>query len=131
MSYDYLKVLHVISAALLLTSMGYSYWLWRQITHAIAIVSDRLQTQTWSIVIPLAIFQLITGFTMISLKHYDFNQLWIKASVIGFLCAMTSWFAFIYCVLSRQQHRRLQSSMLFICAVSLFSMIFFMSNRVT
>lgn len=130
MLYNSLKVLHILSASLLITSIAYSAYLWYKMqkmnnTNA----SERIQTQTWSVIIPFAVFQLATGFTMLSLKQEDFNQLWISGSVLGFIGMIVSWFAFIYFLLSCER-KMLQSSMLFICTMSLLSMIFFMANKI-
>jgi hypothetical protein len=111
-----------------------------------AIISERIQTQTWMVIIPGAIFQLATGFTMISLQEEDLSQLWITGSIIGFIILIGSWFSFIYFLLQSQQipnnsnrsysnvsrykfFRRAQSAMLAICGAALFAMIFFMANK--
>ena len=147
MLYDSLKILHVISAALLLTSMGYCCHLWRraQQTKTLAIAANRIQVQTWLIILPMIIFQLGTGFTMISLKHEDFSQLWIIGSVIGFIVVIVSWFSFIYLLVFSQQlivksqhvmptkfklFRHLQSILLLFSATALFAMIFLMTNKI-
>jgi uncharacterized membrane protein len=147
MFYYSLKILHVISAAILLTSLGYCYHLWAraQQTKEFALTTTRIQVQTWLIILPVVIFQLATGFTMISLKHEDFSQLWIIGSVIGFIIVIGSWFSFLYILVLSQQLaiqsqnrtsikskaiRHLQSIMLFLCATALFTMIFFMTNRI-
>jgi uncharacterized membrane protein len=150
MLYDSLKIFHIISATLLLTSMGYSYHLWRNIytPQDVILQGERIQTQTWMIIIPIALLQLATGLTMISLHEEDFSQTWIVASVVGFIVVVGSWFSFIYfLVLSQQasnekqinQHivtakykffRRAQFFMLSVCAVALFSMVFVMANKI-
>jgi uncharacterized membrane protein len=137
MLYICLKILHIISAALLLTSMGYSYHLWKytQTPRDGAIRSQRIQ--------------LVTGFTMISINHEDLSQLWISGSVIGFIAVIGGWFSFVYFLLLSQQieisrdnasfgqwsqqglfYRRIQSMMLSVCALSILVMIFFMANKV-
>jgi uncharacterized membrane protein len=145
MLYDCLKIFHILSAALLITSMAYSYNLWRYMhsPRINAIISDRIQTQTWLIIIPLAIFQLASGFTMISIQNEDLSQSWIIGSVVGFIMLVAGWFGFLYFLLLAQQaptrsgeyarrekfFRRAQSMTLFICASALLCMIFFMANK--
>lgn len=126
MLYNYLKILHIISAALLLTSIVYSYKLWRRDSNTL---NAHVQAQTWLIVIPLGLFQLVTGFTMISVQHYDFHALWVKGSIIGFMLAISSWFGFIYFSIENKA-RRAQTVMLLICLASLLSMVFFMANKI-
>lgn len=149
MLYYSLKLLHIISATLLLTAIVYCYYLWKKILNPndVVIASQRIQTQTWLVVIPSALFQLMTGFTMISLEHYDYSQLWVAGSVIGFIIVIGSWFSFVYFLLLSQQlvsttqnsgladvkfkfFRRIQSTLLLLCLTSLLSMVFFMANKV-
>jgi uncharacterized membrane protein len=149
MLYNYLKILHIFSATLLLTSIAYSFTLWRDrhSPRANAIISSRIQTQTWLVIIPVALIQLVTGFTMLSLQEDDFSQLWIVGSIIGFIFFIGSWFSFIYFLLLAQHitidssgystgvqrykfFRRAQSLMLIICVAALLGMIFFMANKV-
>jgi uncharacterized membrane protein len=144
MFYNSLKIIHIISAALLLASMGYSYWLWKSggRPQDTAVVSHRIQIQTWLAIAPLAIFQLATGFTMISLQQDNLSSLWISCAVIGFVLAIGGWFSFLYFLLLSQQvtvqtvslprfkfFRRAQSIMLSICALALLGMIFLMANK--
>jgi uncharacterized membrane protein len=156
MLYYCLKILHIISATLMLTSIIYSYRLWKNIQHhhEAAETAQRIQTQTWLFIIPFALIQLGTGFTMISVQHYDFSEWWISGSVIGFIVVIGSWFSFVYFLLLSQQFseikssahdnhfisgsgtnkkykifRQVQSVMLMLCAAALLSMIFFMANK--
>jgi uncharacterized membrane protein len=145
MLYDCLKILHIVSATLLLTCMGYSYHLWRNMQSPKdgAVRYQYIQTMTWMFIVPLAIMQLATGFSMINIHHEDVSQLWISGSVIGFITVIGSWFSFIYFLLLAQQveirkfsteravaYRRMQSMMLAVCGLALLVMIFFMANKV-
>jgi len=146
MLYSCLKILHILSAVLLLTSVAYSYMLWSYIQKPqhTAIIAERLQSQTWLVIIPAAIFQLATGFAMINLNHENLSQFWISGSVIGFITVIGSWFSFLYFLLLSQQiptkplqnyprfklFRRVQSIMLSICAFALFGMVFLMTNKI-
>lgn len=148
MSYNCLKIFHILSAVLLLTSMAYCYRLWRnvQTQRESEIASQNIQTQTWRIIIPATLIQLATGFTMLSLKPMGLSQYWIMGSVVGFITAIGSWFSFVYFLLLSQQlmtqqndtpllankfkfFRRAQSAMLMLCGFALISMIFLMANR--
>ena len=153
MLYTCLKILHIISAALLLTCMGYSYHLWKTMRSPRdgAIRSQRIQVLTWLMIMPLAIIQLASGFSMISINHEDMSQLWISGSVMGFVIVIGGWFSFVYFLVLSQQieidryqetpvgqwsqqglfYRRVQSMLLSVCALSILVMIFFMANKVT
>lgn len=148
MFYNYLKIIHILSAGLFITGIVYCYTLWKKAQQPddIIHIAQRIQTQSWLLIIPAGLFQLMTGFTMISLKHYHYSQTWIAGSVIGFIIVITSWFSFIYFLLLSQQlvsqvqnsqsshvkfifFRRIQSIMLFVCMTALLSMVFFMANK--
>lgn len=132
MSYNCLKILHIVSATLILTSMAYSIYLWRalQKSENPALILSRIQSQTWAVIMPFAFAQLMSGFTMISLQQLDFSQCWIKGSVISFIIGISSWFGFIYCLLLPQPSSRKESGFLLLCGISLLCMVFFMSTKV-
>jgi len=141
--YDSLKIIHIISATCVLTSIVYSYHIWRSIQPStLSTVFERIQTQTLFVIIPFAIFQLATGFTMISLKHYPVSEFWISGSIASFIVVIVSWLGFMYFLLLSQQatisvqtparfkiYRRIQTFFLLICALGLLSMVFFMANK--
>jgi len=149
MTYDSLKIIHIVSASFLLSVLGYSYHLWRntQSLRDSAVRFARIQTLTWLLILPLALIQLATGGMMISLKHEDMAQIWISGSLTGFVLLILAWFSFIYFLLLSQQidikktlarisqspplaYRRVQSCMLFLTAFSVLLMVFFMSSKV-
>ena len=117
MLYNYLKFFHILSAAGILTSIIYSCQQWITTGQML-----RVQTQTSSVIIPLAILQLLTGFTLISLKHYDLSVLWMSSLAAAFIVMMAAWISFV-CF---ERHRL---SMLAITWGSLFLMIFLMASR--
>jgi uncharacterized membrane protein len=144
MLYNSLKILHIISAAFVLTSILYSFHLWRSIKQQdLLTVAGRIQTQTLFIIIPCALLQLASGFTMVSLAQSSFSHFWLSGSIVSFILAIISWLGFIYFLLLAQQatitsqqntfqqkrYWRLQAFMLLLCALGLLSMIFFMTNK--
>lgn len=145
MLYNSLKILHILSASFVLTSMIYSFHLWRSIsTRDIAKIAEKIHAQTFFVIIPFALVQLGSGFTLISLQRRSFSSLWIGGSVISFIVAIISWLAFIYFLVLSQQvtsschqnrhiklkhDRRTQAMMLLLSAFSLLCMLFFMANK--
>lgn len=127
MLYNSIKFAHILSATVVIGSMAYCYHLWYLRSSELL---EKIQLHTWLVILPFAIIQLLTGFTMISLKHEDLTQLWIKGSTIGFIIALASWFGFVCLLLSKQQFKRLERSSLLICGAALLSMIFFMANKI-
>ncbi len=61
------------------------------------------QMQTVFFMIPFAIIQLATGFSLISLKHYTFSAFWVTGSIFAFIAMIISWLTFIYLLLLSQQ----------------------------
>lgn len=118
MLYFTFKILHILTATLLLTSVGVGCYQWYLSKNKYL-----LQIQTWTRIIPLALFQLLSGFTMISLKQYSLSEIWIEASLISFLIAIGSWFSFLYFI-------RAQTFFLIVCGSAVLSMIFFMASMV-
>ena len=116
MLYHTFKILHILTATLLLTSMVLGCYQWYQSKNKYL-----LQIQTWTRIIPLAFFQLLSGFTMISLKQYSLSEFWILGSLVSFLIVIGSWFGFLYFL-------RAQLIFLFICSGAFLSMIFLMAS---
>ena len=83
MLYYTFKILHILTATLLLVSMVVGCYQWYLSQNKYL-----LQVQTWTRIIPLALFQLLSGFTMISLKQYSLSEFWIGASLISFLISI-------------------------------------------
>lgn len=133
MFYDILKILHIISAALLFVSIVCVSTLWLNSKNPNS-SSETIQTQTWALFIPTAIFQLASGFTMISLKHYDLSEFWIIGSMSGFMVLIISWFGFLYLLFSSPPKNRfysmLQIALLVTIGITLLFMIFLMTNKI-
>jgi hypothetical protein len=113
----------------MLTGMIYCMRLWISSKETSAIRLP-VQTCTAFLIIPFALFQLGSGFTMISLNQYDLSELWITGSIFGFIIVISSWFAFIYFLLQKKSYRKLQSILLMICMSAILCMIFFMANKI-
>ena len=146
MMYEYLKILHIVSASLVIGSILYSCQLWLAMQRAQDgfPLFHRIQKQTALVIIPATLIQLGTGFTLISLQHYGLDEAWIGTSITGFLVMVASWLGFIFFLTAAQKqlqqnqfrhsqpdpfYRRAQSIMLLFCGLSLAVMIFSMANR--
>lgn len=125
MLYNSLKLLHIISATLLVMGIVVSFRLWKTNKETLTF-SQHIQTQTALVIIPLSLFQLASGFTMISLKHYAMSEFWIKQSVIGFIVLIGSWIA----ILLLNKFRRIQGMMFGVSIITILYMIFLMANRI-
>lgn len=126
MLYNLIKIFHIVTATLLLTTMAYCYYVWLGKDKGRDI--KQIQSLTLQIIAPAALLQLVTGFMMTSLKPEILSQFWIKASSFGFVLVIASWFAFIYFLLS--DNRKVQSLMLIGNFLGLLAMIFFMVSKI-
>ncbi len=123
MLYNWIKIAHIICATLALTSIAYSYSLWFSQTQGGV---QRIQTQTLFVILPAILFQLLTGFTLISLQLHDLSREWMIHLMIGFIIVTISWFSFVYYLTSK---RWLQKIWLSVHFSGLLSMIFLMANK--
>lgn len=149
MLYNTVKIIHILTASLFGLGIAYCCYLWKQTRSSSESLktSEQIQLYTWLVIIPSALFELMSGFTMISLNHYDYSQTWVTGSVIGFIVVIGSWFTFLYFLLMSQQivsdvhkpqqselkfklFRRMQSYMLIFCVIALACMVFFMANKI-
>lgn len=117
--YNAIKIFHILSASCLAAIIGYCVYAWYKRKNVFNLV-------VW--VIPLALIQSVSGFTMLSIKPYSFNELWVKVSVLSFLAFTMAWLAFMY-VLFSPQKRFYQFIWLTFSLVALSNMIFFMATK--
>lgn len=90
-AYYIIKTLHVISATLLFTASYFTaiYVYKSKFLNNSVHLALRLNL---ALVIPLAFFQMLTGFAIIGIKHYPMHLLWVWSTGLGF-------FAFLMCQL--------------------------------
>ena len=130
MFYDIVKILHIISAALILISVISTIKLW--LTSASL---QKIQMQMWLLFVPATIFQWVSGFIMVSLIQDELSDFWMLANMGAFMVFVISWFSFLYLVFtsSPNSHDRftriLQIVFLIVTFVSLLLMVFLMSDK--
>lgn len=122
MLYDTIKIVHILSASILLGGIINCAWAFAFSKENAALL---MQTKTLSIVMPFGLLQLFSGFTMISLKHYSLSEIWIKGSMVGFIILMVSWIGFLFVEI-----KRWRQFFLSICVMTLLVMIFLMANKI-
>jgi uncharacterized membrane protein len=91
-------------------------------------VVNTFYQQTFTIILPIAFIQLLTGFTMLSLKRHPINEIWITGSIIGFIVFALSWLAFVFVLTPSRS--RIQTGLLSLSILSLLTSIFFMANKI-
>jgi hypothetical protein len=127
-SYNCIKIFHIVSASLLLTSMIYSYLSVKSAKNTETTVNF-LQNSAFMIVLPLAVIQLFSGFIMLSLKQTELTQLWVKGSIVGFIIGITSWFGWCYFMQSNKYPKFTHTGLLITSILGLLTMLFFMTTR--
>ena len=152
MFYDWIKILHVISAALFFTGTLniFLYWVYvnksgniSRIGHA----SQRILLLGWLMILPAGLFQLLSGFTMLSLKHFLLAERWVQASLGGFVIVILCWFSLLYLITGSQtllsnisqegllssdflRTRNRQYCLFALILLTILVMIFFMANKI-
>ena len=101
MDYYLLKTVHIISASILFGG-GLTLFIYQLVINRHHVLKKRLQIshcllklQT-ALLIPAGMTQLVTGFMMINLKHYDLHAFWVLGAIIGFILAVGSYLSSIY-----------------------------------
>lgn len=125
MTYFTIKIIHVTSAALLISVILQTIYLWR--TEKINFTS--VQKRALCFVGPMSLVQLISGFNLISIKNYPPQAFWVAGSITSFILFILTWFIFIFSLFFPRRLKTQFSSL--ILAVSfIILMVFFMSSRI-
>lgn len=127
MLYSTLKLIHILSAAFLTMGMVAAGIYWFKLKDP----TERrliIQKQTGLFILPTLFLQLMTGFTLLNLKQFDYSLFWIKGSIMGFVGFMVAWFGFIYLVMS-SRFRFAEGLFLTIASLNLLSLIYFMASQ--
>jgi uncharacterized membrane protein len=96
MLYDWIKIIHIISASVLFgTGLGTAFYMFyvnlqkdvRLISKATAevVIADWLFTTTSGVI------QAITGFILVYLKGYSLFSFWVLWSILGYIIAGICW----------------------------------------
>jgi uncharacterized membrane protein len=94
--YDWLKIIHVISASLLFgTGLSTAAYLWLSTrTRRVSLLVDSTKyivLADWLFTMLAGIIQPITGFAMIYVHGYSLSEFWIWGSIVGYLIAAICW----------------------------------------
>lgn len=96
MTFQILKMIHILSAVLMLgAGVASAFYLWRANRErdltAIRFALRNVILADWLFTIPPIIFLPATGVWMMSLKGYEFMNLWLWLSLILFVIAGLCW----------------------------------------
>lgn len=87
----------------------------------------RFLSRTGYLILPFGIIQWLSGFTLISLHHYELKQSWLAISLLNFLILVSTWFMLVFFINSNKSYSL--RGLGFILLYNLLSMIFFMTNH--
>lgn len=124
--YSLIKTLHIVAGSLFFIGSCHALWPLLQKKK-----DSLLLPLTGYLILPFGFLQLLSGFTLISLQHYPFDQLWIKVSLWGFVWLCVSWVALLLAHYKNRQPNALQRYLSLSILGNLLIMVFFMANRLT
>ena len=101
MLYFYIKIIHVLSASVLLgTGIGAAFYLFCVNQHnnieLIARATKQVVFVDWVFTGISGVMQFVTGFALVGLKPYSPLAPWIIGSVLGYLIAGACWIPVVY-----------------------------------
>ena len=105
MAYTLFKMLHILSACLIISLWMLScidtYFSHQNKDRSTCLESlERLFNYNWYGIIPLSIWQILSGFMIIAIEHYSYQLLWLKGTLMGIATLF-----FIYASILYLQHR--------------------------
>ena len=101
MDYYLLKTVHIISASILFGG-GFTLFIYQLLVNQHHAPNKCLQISHYLLklqiilLIPAGMVQLVTGFMMINLKHYNLHAFWVLGVIFGFILAVGSYLSSIY-----------------------------------
>lgn len=101
MLYNWIKILHIISSAVLFgTGLGTAFYMFyvnlQKNTALIAKATATVVIADWLFTATSGVAQAITGFTLVYLKGYSLLDLWVLWSIIGYIIAGICWFPVVW-----------------------------------
>ncbi len=101
MLYAWIKILHIVSAAVLFgTGLGTAFYMFyvnqqKNIT-LIAKATAAVVVADWFFTATSGVIQAITGFVLVYLKGYPLFSLWVLGSVVGYVIAGIFWLPVVW-----------------------------------
>lgn len=99
--YFYIKIIHVMSAAILFgTGLGTAFYMFlvnqQKNIALIARATKQVVFVDYVFTGTSGVIQFITGMAMLGLKNISFSSLWVMVSIAGYLIAGACWFPVVY-----------------------------------
>ena len=96
MLYDFLKIIHIISACFLFgTGLGTAFYMFyvnlQKDIHLIARATRQVVFADWIFTGTSGLIQPITGFALVVVKGYSLTSIWVFGSILGYVIAGVCW----------------------------------------
>ena len=125
--YDIFKISHIISGAVVFGSAFLIPLYWLIEKTPTDIFCQKTLKLALLITLPFLLLQLITGFTIISIKHYSMQLPWVWGTFAGFMVLFFSWLSALYFL--AQKHKHAWCVTITLSFITLLVMLFLMANR--
>ncbi|MDR3442233.1 MAG: DUF2269 domain-containing protein [Legionella sp.] len=101
MLYAWIKILHIISAAMLFgTGLGTAFYMFyvnqQKNVALIAKATAAVVVADWLFTATSGAIQAITGFILVYLKGYSLLSLWVLGSILGYVIAGICWLPVVW-----------------------------------
>ncbi len=101
MLYAWIKILHIMSAAVLFgTGLGTAFYMFyvNQQNNALLIAkaTSAVVIADWFFTATSGVVQAITGFSLVYLKGYSLLSLWVLGSILGYIVAGVCWLPVVW-----------------------------------
>ncbi len=101
MLYNWIKIIHIFSAAVLFgTGLGTAFYMFyvnqqKDIT-LIAKATAAVVIADWLFTATSGVIQAVTGFMMIYLRGYSLTSFWVMGSIMGYMIAGICWLPVVF-----------------------------------
>lgn len=101
MLYDWIKIIHIVSASVLFgTGLGTAFYMFyvnqQQNITLIAKATGAVVLADWLFTATSGVVQALTGFILIYLKGYSLLSLWVWGSILGYAVAGICWLPVVW-----------------------------------
>ena len=132
MLYNTLKIIHILSGSVVFCSLigVQSYGLWQAYQPTAQPKIQHVNQKLVPLLILSILFQILSGFSLISLHHLSWQALWIKATLIGTVLLLINGGVFFSLVSPRGLKTPYGAILSLILSLGILSaMIYFMANQ--
>ena len=134
MLYNTLKIIHILSGSVVFCTLigAQSYGLWQAYQPTVQLNIQHLNQKIVPLLILGILFQILSGFSLISLHHLSWQALWIKAALVGTVLLLINGGVFLSLVSLRGMQTPYGAMVSLGLSLGILSaLIYFMANQIT